>query len=221
MQDQAIDIKARIWKTDSAQARADALACAAAVVRAGGVVVYPTETLYGLGGDPMSEAVIERIYRIKGRDFKKPLPLIASDRETVRKVTAQWSPAAEQLARAFWPGPLTLILPATSLVPPRLHGYTGKVAIRVSSHPIAHKLSAGVGGLLISTSANLGGQPSYTDSKEIAPEFLSRVDGLIDAGKLPGDLPSTIVDLSADSPRLVRAGCVAWESIRRILAFTT
>ena len=218
MQDQAITTTTPVWKVDSPQSEADGVACAAAVVRAEGIVVYPTETLYGLGGYPMSDAAIERIYRIKGRDFKKPLPLIAADIEAVREVAAQWPPSAERLAQAFWPGPLTLILAATSLVPPRLHAYTGRIAIRVSSHPMANKLSAAVGGLLISTSANIAGRPPYRNSEEIAPEFLAQVDGLIDAGRLPGDLPSTIVDLSFDPPRLVRAGCVAWESIRRLLA---
>jgi L-threonylcarbamoyladenylate synthase len=219
MQHQVIATTIPVWKIDSPQLEADAIARAADVVRTGGIIIYPTETLYGLGGDPMCEAAIERIYRIKGRDFKKPLPLVAADIEAVRKVAAQWPRAAERLARAFWPGPLTLILPSTPVVPPRLHAYTGRVAVRVSSHPIANRLAAAVGGLLISTSANIAGQASYTNSKEIGPEFLSRVDGLIDGGGLTGDLPSTIVDLSFDPPRPVRAGCVSWESIRRLLAF--
>lgn len=218
MPPQVIETTAPLWKIDSPRSETEAIACAAAVVLAGGVVIYPTETFYGLGGHPMSEAAIEHVYRIKGRDFKKPLPLIASDISAVRRVVAQWPQVAERLAEAFWPGPLTLILPAASLVPFRLHAYTGKIAVRVSSDSIAHRLSAAVGGLLISTSANIAGRPAYKNSAQIDFEFLMQVDGLIDAGELPGDLPSTIVDLSSAEPRLVRAGCVSWESIRRRLA---
>lgn len=196
----------------------DDISHAAAVILAEGVVVYPTETFYGLGANPMSSKAIERVYSIKGRDFKKALPLIAADQAAARKVTAQWPRAAERLAEAFWPGPLTLILPAASLVLPRLHAYTGKIAVRVSSHPIAHALSAAVGGLLISTSANIAGQPACKSLAEIPSQLLARVDGLIDAGELPGGLPSTLVDLSSDPPRLARAGRVSWESICRLLA---
>lgn len=213
MQNQLVKTTTPVWKIDSRKSENEAVAGAAALIRVGGVIIYPTETFYGLGGNPMSEAAIERIYRIKGRDFEKALPLIAADLPSVKRAVARWPESAKRLAEAFWPGALTLILPASSELPSRLHAYTGKIAVRISPHPVARKLSAAAGGLLISTSANIAGRPPSKRPREIAPELLERVDGLIDAGELPGNLPSTIVDLSFDPPRLIREGQVSWERV--------
>jgi L-threonylcarbamoyladenylate synthase len=208
---------------------AEAIAQAAQVVRNGGVIIYPTETFYGLGGHPGQTAAIEKIYRIKGRELGKPLPLIAANAAVVRKVAAQWPDEAEKLARAFWPGPLTLVIPvedftlSTSgsseriLLSPLVHGYTGKIAVRVSSHPMATALASEVGGFLISTSANFSGERPYRDSCKIPDALLDAVDGLLNAGRLPGRMPSTIVDVSSGPPRLVRAGCLSWEEIQAAL----
>jgi L-threonylcarbamoyladenylate synthase len=210
-------------------AEADAITRAAQVVRNGGVIIYPTETFYGLGGHPGQPAAIEKIYRIKGREFTNPLPLIAADASVVRKVAAAWSDEAEKLARAFWPGPLTLVIPvedftlSTSgssenlLLSPLVHAHTGKIAVRVSSHPVATALASEVGGFLISTSANFSGEQPYTDSCRIPVALLDAVDGLLDAGTLPGRMPSTIVDVSSGPPRLVRPGCLSWEKVQAAL----
>lgn len=205
-----------IWKVSWESPETETIGLAACVVRMGGIVIYPTETLYGLGGDPFQESVVERIFCIKGRDYDKPLPLIAADRESALKAVSEWPSAAARLAEAFWPGPLTLILPSAAMIPARVHAFTGRIAIRVSSHHVAQALAAEVGGLLISTSANVSGQPAAGEADGIPPDLLSRVDGMLHAeggSSGSGGLPTTIVDVSSPSPRLIRPGCVAWETI--------
>lgn len=186
---------------------------AAALVSQGGVIIYPTETFYGLGGHPKMERAIERIYRIKGRDSGKPLPLIASDLDAVREAVSGWSDIAERLAAVFWPGPLTLLLPASSSFPPALHAGTGSVAIRISSHPMARTLAKRAGGVLIATSANRSGDPACRSVGEIPPEVTDLVDLVLDTGELPGGLPSTIVALTPFGPELVRSGCIPFEDV--------
>ena len=189
----------QIWKVDPQHPESQIVSLAGKVLSRGGVIIYPTETFYGLGGNPKLPAVVERIFRIKGREFSKPLPLIASNLEAVYRAVAEWPMSAERLARAFWPGPLTLVLRAARIFC-HVHGDTGKIAIRVSSHPVSQALAAKAGGLLIATSANQAGQRAYRTPTEMPGEFLALVDGLIDAGpmrrKLAGSLPSTIVDVS-------------------------
>jgi L-threonylcarbamoyladenylate synthase len=221
--------RAIIWKVDPERPEPEAIARAASSLRAGGVIIYPTETLYGLGGDPMIEAAVRKVYGIKGRDYRKPLPLIAASSSAVKEIVAEWPIEAERLAEAFWPGALTLVLNVSGckpgvaapgrrgLLPPLIHGHTGKIAIRVSSNLVAQALSAAAGGLLISTSANVSGQPPYSDADEIPPALLAEVDGVLHAGRLAGGLPSTIVEASSKPPKLIRAGCVSWEDIRKVL----
>lgn len=208
-----------VWRTEGVDPtlNGESIHRAAAVILKGGVVVYPTETFYGLGGRPDLQVVIERVYGIKGREEEKPLPLIACNMRAVRAATAAWPAAAERLAKVFWPGPLTLILPAGLWLPSRLHAGTGTIAVRITSHPTARSLCAEAGGLLISTSANLSGQPACSIAGDLSPELLAMVDGVLDAGELPGGLSSTIVDVNGPEPRLVRPGPVSWENIQEEL----
>ncbi len=210
-------IKPTLWKVGDEIPLAPIIHEATFLIRSGRVVVYPTETFYALGGLPSSKLTIKRIFEIKGRDSSKPLPLIASSREDIKKAVARWPDTADKLAGAFWPGPLTLLLFASRELPPELHLITGRIAIRISPHPVARALAAAVGGLLISTSANSSGQPAIADPDNLEPALLSRIDGLIDAGKLTGQKPSTIVDLSDGPPRLVRTGYIPWHEIEAVL----
>lgn len=190
---------------------------AAKLVREGGVVVYPTETFYGIGGDPLMESAVDRVYAVKGRDFRKPLPLIAADRSAARRATGPWPFAAEYLADCFWPGPLSILLPAAESCPPALHGGTGQIALRISSHPVARALAAASEGVLTATSANLSGKPPCSRIEDLDPAVAGRVDGVLDAGPLSGGLPSTLVDTSVWPPRLLRSGAVPWEAIEAAL----
>ena len=190
---------------------------ASALLRQGGLVIYPTETFYALGAIPVP-GTVERIFGLKGRSFTKPLPLIASNRNAVMGVVSEWSDAAEQLARDFWPGPLTLVLPSNSTLPATIHAGSGKVALRISPHPVAFRLAESAGGLLISTSANIAGQPPPNDPATIPEELLDGVDGFVESGNLAGGFPSTIVDVTVQPPEEIRAGQIGWNEIRKSLA---
>lgn len=181
------------------------------------MVVYPTETFYALGAAPFLSQAVDKIFSIKGRDPGKPLPLIASRKEAVLRAVSSWPEAAEKLARLLWPGPLTLVLPASTALPEALHAGTGKVAIRISSNPVASLLAESAGGLIVSTSANRSGEKAPRRPEEIDAGLLSSADGFIDAGDLPGGLPSTIVDVSVFPPRPAREGAIEWDTVKRAL----
>jgi L-threonylcarbamoyladenylate synthase len=210
-------LEPRIWKTGD-DLPPEVISEAAALLRQGGLIIYPTETFYALGAMPVQAGAVERVFDLKGRDFTKPLPLIASTRNAILSVVSEWPDTAEQLARAFWPGPLTLILQANSSLPSILHAGTGKVAIRISSHPVASCLAESAGGLLISTSANKAGEPPRNNPGMISEELIGGVDGFIDSGNLPGGFPSTIVDVTVQPPKEMRIGRIGYEEIRKSLA---
>ncbi|MHC1725353.1 MAG: L-threonylcarbamoyladenylate synthase [Syntrophobacteraceae bacterium] len=205
------------WIIDLHQLNSGLISDLESLFREGGLAVYPTETFYALGGVPSLTEVSARIFEIKGRDFRKPLPLIASGREAVMRAVSAWSEAAERLANAFWPGPLTLILPAAPSLPPLLHAGTGKVAIRISSHPLASSLAGAAGGLLVSTSANSAGEPPPDTPGMIPDRLLKQVDAFLVAGDLAGGFPSTIVDVTVHPPVLVRGGRIGWDEILNAL----
>ncbi len=213
----AHDPKPVIIKLNPAQIRPEALWDAAAILRSGGLVVYPTETFYAFGAIPVIAEAVEMVFEKKGRDFRKPLPLIASDREAVLSVASEWPESAEALGRIFWPGPLSIVIKASASLPPVLHAGTGKIAIRVSSHPVASFLARATGGLLISTSANRAGELPPSSPGALAREVLQSVDAFLDAGDLPGGLPSTIVDVTVRPAALIRGGKIAWKEIQRAL----
>jgi len=206
-----------VWRVDSKLPTMDQIAPAMSVIRQGGIVVYPTETFYGLGGHPELAGAIEKIYRIKRRDLRKPLSLIAADVRAVRRSVASWPPAAERLASAFWPGPLTLVLPASPIFPPALLGQSEKIGLRISSHPVSQLLAAGVGGVLIATSANLSGQPPCRRLEDLEIDVISQVDAIIDGGDTAGQAPSTVVDVTAVPAQLLREGAIPWQAISQFL----
>jgi L-threonylcarbamoyladenylate synthase len=203
----------RYWHVN--QASADGLWAveAAARLREGAVIACPTDTLYGLAADPRLSLAIERLYRIKGRAVDQAIPLIAASLGQLETCGAVLTPAARRLADAFWPGPLTIVVAAwPGLCPEALAG-GATVAVRVPDHAAAIALAAALGHPVTSTSANRSGDPPTTDPAVVAAALGGGLDGLVDAGPCPGGPPSTIVDVSSDTPRLVRTGAVAWERV--------
>ena len=195
-------------KIDPGKPDEEKLAEAVRVLREGGVVAFPTETFYGLGADARNEAAVEKIFRIKGRNFRNPLSVIvANDREViplVEKIPA----AATILMQTFWPGPLTLIFRAAPSVSSRLTGGTGKIGIRVSSHPIARFLAAGLAGPLTATSANPSGGPECSSADAVIRTLGDLPDAVIDGGETPGGAGSTILDVTVFPPRILREGAI-------------
>jgi len=186
----------------------EALAGALAVLRSGGVIVYPTETFYGLGADAGNEKAVEKIYAIKGRMFAKPLPLIIGNPNHLDRYAQQIPETARTLMADFWPGALTLVFEASGLVLPRLTGGTGKIGIRLSSHPVASRLSEMFSGPVTATSANLSGEKECSSADDIPEILRDRVDAVMDGGRTPGGLGSTVVDVTTDPPSLLRAGAI-------------
>jgi L-threonylcarbamoyladenylate synthase len=185
---------------------------AAALLRAGGVVAYPTETFYGLGALARDAAALERLARAKGRPDDKPLPLLAADLAAVEAV-AELSPLARHLAARFWPGPLTLVLPARAGLPRAVTAGTGTVGIRIPGSDVVRALAARAGGTLVSTSANPSGEPPPSRVEDLAPALRARLDGVLDGGPTPGGLPSTVVLVGATGVTLARAGAVPFAAV--------
>lgn len=184
------------------------------VLRRGGLVAYPTETFYGLGCLARDAAAVRRLAALKGRPEGKPLPLVAGDRAQVAEV-AELDAAAAGLADAFWPGPLTLVLPARPGVPPEISAGSGTVGVRVSGSEIARALALAAGGALVSTSANPAGGPPPVRPEDLDGALRARLDAVLDGGPAPGGSPSTVVALERGGARLVREGAVPF---RRVLA---
>ncbi len=196
---------------DPMQPDPEVMAEAAEAIRRGDLVGMPTDTLYGIAVDPFSAEAVRRVFTLKGRMAGQPLPLVAADSAQVEAVIGQLSDTGRALAAEFWPGPLTLLLPAPVGLAADVTAGTGRVGVRVPAHPVPRALCARVASLLTATSANRSGDPPSPDPDDVAESIGTGLDVLIDGGRTPGGLPSTIVDLL--ERRLVRAGSVPWEKI--------
>ena len=214
---------------------------AVALVAAGFVIAYPTDTLYGLAADPFNAEAVARVYEIKVRPGDRAMPLIAADVAQVEAAFGALPPAAHLLAARFWPGPLTLVIPVQVhgdgvrvqvgtdaspsggiLPPPTVpvrdpRPQIRTVAVRVPAHAVARALAAQCGRPIVATSANISGAPPTADPDEVARALEGRIPLLVDAGQAPGGPPSTIVDVSGASPRLLRAGAIAWDLVQACL----
>lgn len=193
-----------------------AVEAAAAALRRGGVIAYPTETYYGLGALAADAGAVERLVRAKGRPDGKPLPLLAAGLDQLEAVAAL-GPLARRLGDAFWPGPLTLVVPARPGLHPAITGGGGTVGVRVTSSPVAMALARQAGGALVATSANLAGQPPAASVEALDAALVARLDLVLDDGPAPGGLASTVVEVVGEGAtarlRLLRAGPVPAEAV--------
>lgn len=179
---------------------------------AGGIVAFPTDTLYGLAVDPRNEQAVDRLFRVKGRSSDHALPLVAADFAQAQQVGVL-PPLARRLATQFWPGPLTLVVRATAGLAPSVHAESGKVAVRVPAHLVARELARLVDHPITSTSANRSGESPPATADAVVAMLGNEIDLVLDAGETSGGLPSTIVDVTGAPMRLVRAGAVSWERV--------
>ena len=186
------------------------------VLRGGGVVAYPTDTLYGLAVDPRSDAAVEHLFAVKGRERTQAIPLIAADREQAA-LAGRFTPQALRLARAFWPGPLSLVVAAQPVLSRAVVSEDGTVAVRVPAQRLACELARAFGFCVTSTSANLSGHPATASPDVVAATLADRVDLLLDGGTAPGGPPSTMLAFRDGAPVLLRAGAVAWERVLKFL----
>jgi len=191
---------------------------AAKLIRAGGVVAIPTDTLYGLAANPFSEEAVLRVFAAKGRPADRPLPLVAADVGQIEAHLGRLPPRAAALAARFWPGPLTLVIAAPAGLAPQVTAGTGSVGVRVPAAAVARAVSLAVGHPITATSANISDEPGTADPAVVEASRGDRIDLLIDGGTTPGGPASTIVDMTVNPPALVRAGAISWEQVQACLA---
>jgi L-threonylcarbamoyladenylate synthase len=177
-------------------------------LRTGGVIGFPTDTAYGLGADPFNEAAVRRIFEIKGRPENKPILLLVNSMAMAERVSV-FSTTARMLGERFWPGPLTLILPARECLPDTVTAGSGTIGVRWGKAPFAERLISALGTPLTATSANLSGQASAVTVEELRAQLEDRLDVVVYGGRLPERGGSTLVDLTTPAPRILREGPIS------------
>ena len=198
----------RLVVLDPVTPPASTLAEAAAVLRAGGVVAFPTETFYGLGAAAMDAAAARRVITVKGRPDGKPLLVLVDSPAMVSIVAREIPPRAHELMARHWPGPLTLVLPARPEVPDEVTAGSGTVGVRLSPHPVACGLVRALGAPITAPSANLSGHPPPTTAAAVLASFGGGIELVLDGGATAGGEPSTVLDVTVDPPRVIRAGAL-------------
>ncbi len=197
--------------------REEVIRRAGEILKKGGLVAFPTETVYGLGGNALDAEASEKIYAAKGRPSDNPLIVHIADWEAIHRIAVDIPPEAERLAEAFWPGPLTMILKKSETVPLTTTGGLNTVAVRLPGNEIARQLIRAAGGYVAAPSANTSGRPSPTRAEHVAEDMNGRVDMIIDGGSVDIGLESTIVDLTEGTPTILRPGYINQEMLERVL----
>jgi L-threonylcarbamoyladenylate synthase len=197
---------------DSQFPDAAAIATAADVLRQGGVVAYPTDTLYGLAADPASDDAVRKLIELKGRGADSAIALIAADAVQARQA-GQFGGIEDRLAARFWPGPLTIVVPAAAHLSALLSAHKHTLGVRVPRHAVARALAETFGGCITATSANLSGERPAMTADEVAATLGDRVDLLLDGGPSPGGPPSTVLEVVAGTLTLHRTGAVSWDRV--------
>ncbi|MEM4576576.1 MAG: L-threonylcarbamoyladenylate synthase [Candidatus Nezhaarchaeales archaeon] len=191
-----------------------ALKPAISSLRDGGIVIYPTDTVYGIGCDPRNEEALTRLLNLKGRRGK-PLPILASGIEAIKLIVDMTS-KAEKLARVFWPGPLTMVLPLKSYLPVQVTMGKPKVGVRIPNSMVARILAENIGGLIVGTSANKTGEREPKSLEEVDTWLLSQVDVAINGGSCPLGVPSMVVEVDGEV-RVIREGAIKTVDLHKVL----
>jgi L-threonylcarbamoyladenylate synthase len=206
-----------VLAVDPEAPQAEAVARAAALLRHGGLVAFPTETVYGLGGNALDAAAVSRIFAAKGRPGNNPLIVHLAAADEVAQVAAAWPESAARLAERFWPGPLTLVLPRHPHVPDAVTAGGPTVAVRVPAHPVAQALLRAAGIPVAAPSANRSSRLSPTRAEHVLQDLGGRVELILDGGPCKGGIESTVLDLTAAPPRLLRPGLVSLADLQGVL----
>lgn len=196
---------------------ADSLAPAAAALRAGQLVAFPTETVYGLGANALDGAAVAQIFAAKGRPADNPLIVHVADRSAVDQVVREIPPKAVALMDAFWPGPLTLVLPRQAAIPTEVAAGLPTVGVRMPSHPVALALIRAAGVPVAAPSANRSGRPSPTSAEHVLEDMMGRIPWVLDGGETGVGLESTVLDLTVDPPTVLRPGGVTVEQLQQVI----
>jgi len=186
------------------------------ILKQGGIVAFPTDTVYGLGAEANNQQAVARVYRVKERPRNIALPLLLANISQIGEVAEPVPPIAWLLAHNFLPGALTIVLPKSNLVPDIITAGGITVAVRVPAHSIPIALARGLGAPIVGTSANVSGKPSALTADEVHSQFGDKVDLVIDGGKCPGGRESTVVDVTGEEPVILREGAISREELRRV-----
>ena len=192
---------------------------AAEILKNGGVVGIPTETVYGLAADALNGKAVEKIFKAKGRPMDNPLIVHVSDFSDIEKynLVSEIPEKAKSLAKAFWPGPLTMIMKRTDVIPPEVSAGLDTVAIRFPSHPVAQEIIRAAKTPLAAPSANLSGSPSPTTARHVLNDMDGKIDAVLDGGACEVGVESTVITLATDVPRVLRPGGITVEQLREVL----
>ncbi len=185
------------------------------ILRSGGIVAFPTDTVYGLGAPAFNNDAIESIYTAKQRPIEKAIPILIGDLDDLDKVADDIPNMALRFASRFWPGPLTCIVPKKQTLPLAVSA-TSTVAVRIPDHPDARALLRAAGPMAV-TSANISGQPSPTTADEVYEQLNGRIPLILDGGKTPGGVPSTLVDCTGEMPIILREGPITLDELMAVL----
>ena len=204
-------------KLDSASPDSEVIGRAGDILKRGGLVAFPTETVYGLGGDALNTEAARKIYEAKGRPSNNPLIVHIADMEHLEAIAAEIPEKARKLAAVWWPGPLTMIFNKKDIVPDATSGGLPTVAVRMPNHPIALELIRAAGGYIAAPSANTSGRPSPTIAEHVREDLDGKIDMILDGGEVRIGLESTIVDFTDEIPMLLRPGYINMEKLEEIL----
>jgi L-threonylcarbamoyladenylate synthase len=210
-------MKTIVVKTSADNINMNAIQQAGKIIREGGLVAFPTETVYGLGADALNEAAAAKIYAAKGRPSDNPLIAHIADISMLEPLVKEIPEVAERLMKAFWPGPMTLIFQKSDLVPEGTTGGLDTVAVRFPNHPIARELIKEAGVSIAAPSANLSGKPSPTLGEHVIDDMDGRIDMIIDGGAVGMGLESTIIDVTVTPPMILRPGFITEEMIKEVV----
>ena len=210
-------MKSKIIRIDREHIDKAAIREAGEILKNGGLVAFPTETVYGLGGNAMDREAAQKIYAAKGRPSDNPLIVHIADMESLKVLTPEVPEKAAKLAAECWPGPLTMIFQKTDAVPYETTGGLDSVAVRMPSHPVALELIRAAGGFVAAPSANISGRPSPTCAEHVEEDLADRIDMIVDGGSVGIGLESTIVDFTEEVPTILRPGYLNQEMLSGIL----
>jgi L-threonylcarbamoyladenylate synthase len=196
----------------------DAIRLAQRVLREGGLVVFPTDTVYGVGAAVDRPEAVARLYLVKGRPLDRPIPVLVSSVEQVERLAERVDERAKRLMEAFWPGALTVVVPAQEWLPEEIVRQTGAVGLRMPDHPVALAVIEAAGGALATTSANRSGEREACTAEEALEALGDRVELILDGGRSPGGTPSTVVAVTDSELQVLRVGALDLDLVRRVLA---
>jgi L-threonylcarbamoyladenylate synthase len=214
-------METQVVQIDNENLQSQEMKVAAEILRAGGLVAFPTETVYGLGGNALDETAAARIYQAKGRPSDNPLIVHIAELQQVYELAEQVSESAKQLMDAFWPGPLTIIFPKKDCVPYGTTGGLDTVAIRMPSHPVAQALIRQSGVCIAAPSANASGRPSPTKAEHVRQDLDGKIPMILDGGEVGIGIESTIVDVTGSTPMILRPGFINQEMLEAVVGTVT